>query len=75
MIETRTIKRPVALANSNKEFELLTIEEIGSLLKISRSKAYSLIKEKDFPIIKIGRCIRVEKNSLLSWLHRNQDVI
>jgi len=58
-----------------KTFEFLTIEEIGNLLRISRSKTYSLIKEKDFPITKIGRCIRVEKSSLLSWLHRNQDMI
>jgi len=58
-----------------KEIELLTIEEIEKLLRISRSKAYSLTKEKGFPIIKIGKCIRVEKNLLLRWLHDNQSVI
>lgn len=34
--------------------DLLTVVEMAELLKISRSKAYSLTKEKDFPIIKIG---------------------
>ena len=74
MIEARTVNRRATFRNSKRELELLTIEELGGLLKISRSKAYSLIKEKDFPIIKIGRCIRVEKSLLLSWL-QNQDVI
>ena len=52
----------------NNEIELLTIEEMGKLFKISRSKAYMLIKEKDFPIIKIGKCIRVNKKNLINWL-------
>ncbi len=49
--------------------ELLTINEVAKMLKISRSKAYSLTHEKDFPKIKIGKCIRVNKKSLLEWLH------
>ena len=48
---------------------LLTISDISKLLKISRSKAYFLTKQKDFPIIKIGKCIRVRKDELLNWLH------
>lgn len=51
--------------------DLLTVPEMAKLFKISRSKAYSLIKEKDFPIIKIGKCIRIYKNSVLSWLNSN----
>lgn len=43
--------------------------EMANFLKISRSKAYSLIKEKDFPIVKIGKCIRIKKDELLNWLH------
>ncbi|MBQ2916708.1 MAG: helix-turn-helix domain-containing protein [Clostridia bacterium] len=49
--------------------DLLTVVEMAKLLKISRSKAYSLTKEKDFPIIKIGKSIRVLKNELYKWLH------
>jgi excisionase family DNA binding protein len=54
--------------NNIKEIELITVEEMGQLFKISRSKTYSLIKEKDFPSIKIGKCIRINKIELLSWL-------
>lgn len=48
---------------------LITVMEMANLLKISRSKAYSLVKEKDFPIIKIGKLIRVNKEKLLNWLY------
>ena len=50
------------------ENNLITIIDMAKLLKISRSKAYSLSKEKDFPIIKIGRLIRVNKEKLFKWL-------
>lgn len=54
--------------NSNTS-ELLTINEVAKILKISRSKAYSLTHEKHFPIIKIGKCIRVKEKDLYKWLH------
>ena len=50
------------------ENNLITIMDMAKLLKISRSKAYSLSREKDFPIIKIGRLIRVNKEKLFKWL-------
>ena len=49
--------------------DLITFPEMAKLLKISRSKAYSLIKQVDFPIIRIGKCIRVSRNSLEQWLN------
>lgn len=57
---------------TNKKLELLTIEEVRKLLKISRSKAYLLTKDKTFPVIKIGKCIRVDKNMLLNWLKQKE---
>ena len=49
--------------------ELLTVSELAEFLKISRSKAYSLTHEKGFPIVKIGKCIRVKRKDLAKWLH------
>lgn len=49
--------------------DILTVEEMAKLLKISRSKAYSLTKEEGFPIIKIGKSIRILKNELYKWLN------
>ena len=63
--------------NNENENILITVQEMASLLKISRSKAYELIKEKTFPIIKIGKCIRINKIELLKWLNisRKRDII
>lgn len=50
------------------ENNLITIMDMADILKISRSKAYSLAKEKDFPAVKVGRLIRVNKEKLFKWL-------
>lgn len=49
--------------------DLLTVLDMAKLLKISRSKAYSLTKEKKFPLIKIGKCIRIKKDELFKHLN------
>lgn len=57
------------------ENDLITVQEMSTLLKISRSKAYNLIKDTTFPIIKIGKCIRISKKELESWLHNEKNVL
>jgi len=59
----------------DNENDLLTVLEMADVLKISRSKAYEIIKEKTFPIIKIGKCIRISKKELLKWLHNEKNMI
>lgn len=49
--------------------DLLTVLDMAKLLKISRSKAYALTKEKGFPTIKIGKSVRIIKKELYKWLH------
>jgi len=49
--------------------DLLTVLDMAKLLKISRSKAYALVKEKNFPVIKIGKSIRITKKELYKWLY------
>lgn len=55
--------------------DILTVLDMAKLLKISRSKAYELIKKDKFPIIKIGKCIRINKNQLFKWLHNTKNVL
>jgi len=54
----------------DNENELLTVEEMGKVLKISRSKAYALTKQAGFPVIKFGKCVRISKKDLLKWLQK-----
>lgn len=44
------------------------VEDIAIILNISRSSAYSLIKERHFKSVKIGNAIRISKKSFDDWL-------
>lgn len=61
--------------NNESQDTLLTVLEMAKMLKISRSKAYELIKEKSFPIIKIGKCIRISQKELINYLHNYEMVL
>lgn len=47
------------------EKTVLTVEEMGTMLNLSRSKAYELVhSEASPPVIRIGRCIRIPTDGL-----------
>jgi excisionase family DNA binding protein len=43
---------------------LMTAEEVAEILRISRSKAYRMMREKEIPIIAIGKNVRVKHEDL-----------
>ena len=47
---------------------IMTIEEVGKLLRISRSGAYALAKKPGFPVICLGSRKTVNRDELLDWL-------
>ena len=47
--------------------EVMEVKDIQQFLKISRNTAYDLIKRKEFPTLKIGRLLRIRRNSFLEW--------
>ena len=47
--------------------EVMEVKDIQVFLKISRNTAYDLIKRKEFPTLKIGRLLRIRKESFLEW--------
>jgi len=75
MEQIRKIRGGYSNMNEKYETDLITIEEMGKILKIGRSKAYRLVKMKGFPIVKIGKCIRVDRYLLFWWLHDNQNML
>ncbi len=46
----------------------LRIDEVAAVLKVSRNTAYALVRRGVLPSLRIGRCLRVPKQSLLSFL-------
>ena len=50
--------------NGCKEY---TVKDIQEMLKISRTAAYKLINSNQFPIVRIGRSVRVPKEGFNQW--------
>ena len=48
--------------------ELLTIPEVARLLRVRPIRAYQLVRDGVIPGVRLGRQVRVEKNTLLAWI-------
>ena len=58
-----------ALYKSFDELPLyLNAETVAKLFGISISSAYELMKEKDFPSVRIGKRVIVPKEDLQAWV-------
>jgi excisionase family DNA binding protein len=54
----------------DSNLHLLTVSEMAKILRIGRSSAYELCKQKEFPVIRIGKNIRIPQRALLDWVER-----
>lgn len=52
---------------------LLKPLEAARVLGIGRSLIYELIARKEIPSVRLGRCIRVPKESLIQWLKEREE--
>ena len=55
------------------EDRVKTLDEVASLLRISRGSAYEAAKRKEIPTIKIGRRLLVPSDALERLLSGNTD--
>jgi excisionase family DNA binding protein len=53
---------------------ILTMRHVQEILGISRVKAYELPHTRGFPVVRIGRAIRVPREAFLRWLERQAGV-
>jgi predicted DNA-binding transcriptional regulator AlpA len=49
----------------------LCADDVAGVLGISRAGAYTLIKSKDFPKIKIGGRYVVPRDKFINWINQN----
>ena len=49
----------------------LNAKILAEVLGIAESSAYELMHEKDFPILKVGNRLLVEKSKFKEWVERN----
>jgi len=54
---------------------LLDSRDVANLLQIGRTKAFQMMACGELPVIQIGRCVRVPRLALESWIAtRTEDV-
>jgi len=52
----------------------MTVKDLQDYLGVGRAKAYELVNAPDFPVLRIGRSIRIPKNLLEEWIIKNVEV-
>ena len=61
-------------ATTLKDFQelpgIMTIKHLQDALGISRPKAYELAHTQGFPVIRLGKVLRVPKDAFLRWLEK-----
>ena len=48
--------------------ETMSVQELSARMGISLPKAYALVKEPDFPVIRIGTRILIPTDAFKEWL-------
>ena len=53
---------------------ILTVEELKDVLKITEKKAKALMRTEGFPSIRIVREYRVEEEALMEWMRSTKTI-
>ena len=64
-------RKEISMINYQKqvpEKRTYSVEEIAAILGIGKNKAYLLIKDAEFKVVRIGNSIRIFKKSFDQWL-------
>ncbi|MED4399843.1 helix-turn-helix domain-containing protein [Metabacillus fastidiosus] len=54
---------------------LLTAVELSEILGISKRVAYEIMEEKDFPLIRVRRYKRVNRDDFFKWLEEKKEAV
>jgi excisionase family DNA binding protein len=56
--------------DSNKT-ELLSVDQLSTLLNISKTSVYRLVSSRSIPFYKIGHNLRFKKDDVINYLENN----
>ena len=67
-----TVKKD-SISNVNNAFDeaYYTITEVSQMLRLSRTKTYEMARDGSFPVVQIGRVLRVPVSKFQLWLNSN----
>lgn len=60
-------------SSANLPSDLLTVPEAAQLLRISRNLAYELVAQHQLPCVRLGRTIRIPRDSLELWIRERAE--
>jgi hypothetical protein len=78
IIKAKDIIRLLTALQQNQLPEVLHVEDIERILRISHYTCLELIKKKEFPSLKIGRFHKIPRDEFFRWLvesSRNKEFI
>ena len=52
---------------------LLTAEDLAEALRISRYRAYELLRDGELPAVRVGRLVRVREDDLAAFIERRRE--
>ena len=64
MIDTNTNE---TITTENNELKFLNTEEVAAVLGCSLPTASKIMRRPDFPLIRVGKNMRVSKSAFMKW--------
>jgi len=52
---------------------LLTVEDVCRATKLGRTTVYALVRRGELPTVRIGRTVRVRRETLQEWLAEQEE--
>jgi len=53
----------------------LTAKHVAEILGVSLIKAYDIMEHPDFPLIRVGRHKKVNRDAFFRWMEQGQKVV
>ena len=53
----------------------LTVDEVAEVLRIGRTTAYTLARQRDFPTIRVGRRIVIPRDAFARWIEGQAEAV
>ncbi len=64
----KEIAKHIPVQEIKEPEEVMTVKDMEQFLRVSRSKAYDLIKIENFPAYMVGTEYRILKSELIEWM-------
>jgi putative molybdopterin biosynthesis protein len=52
---------------------LLTVKDVQEATSLGRTKVYELIRKGELPVVRIGRAVRIHRQTLERWINQREE--